>query len=76
MAPNNQQNDKNPDGVTQNPATERQQRPGTNPDQPANADYDYRPDFGESGGAVKHNPELNDETVQKPAPKTNKPEKQ
>src|SRR3978361_205496 len=30
-------------------------RPGTRPGQPAaNEDYDYRPDFGTSGGAVEY----------------------
>nr|MBA3872498.1 hypothetical protein [Anaerolineae bacterium] len=30
-------------------------RPGTRPGQPAtNDDYDYRPDFGTSGGAVEY----------------------
>jgi len=76
MAPNNKQNDKTPNGVTPNPVQDRQQRVGTDPKQPANADYDYRPDSGETGGAVEHNPEIKEETVQKPAPKANKPEKQ
>jgi len=65
---NNQQNDKSVNGV--NPAlVKNKQRPGTDPKQPANADYDYRPDFGETGGGVEHNPELNTDTVQNPTPK-------
>ena len=68
MAPNNKQNDKTRNGVTQTPVQEGQQA--------ANADYDYRADSGETGGGVEHNPEVKEETVQKPAPKTNKPDKQ
>jgi hypothetical protein len=65
MATPNKQHDKTLNGV--NPkSVQRKQRPGTGD---ANADYDYRPDFGESGGAVEHNPELNNDTVQKPAQK-------
>lgn len=76
MTSNNQQNDKNRNGVTQTPVQEGQQRLGSDPKQPANADYDYRPDSGETGGGVEHNPEVKEETVQKPAPKANKPENQ
>ena len=71
----NQQNDKSVNGV--DPASDKnKQRPGTDPKQPANEDYDYRPDFGVTGGGVDHNPELNNEPVQnsrkKPAKKPKK----
>jgi hypothetical protein len=35
---------------------QKKQRPGTDPKQPSNDDYDYRADFGESGGGADHNP--------------------
>ena len=64
----NKQHDKTLNGV--NPTTvQRKQRPGSDPKQPSNADYDYRPDFGETGGAVDHNPELDN----KPVRNTRKP---
>lgn len=65
---NNQQNDKSANGVNK-PSKQNKQRIGTAPGQPSNADYDYRPDFGETGGAVEHNPELDKDTVQNPAQK-------
>jgi hypothetical protein len=68
MATPNKQHDKTLNGVNPNSA-QRKQRPGTSPDQDANADYDYRPDFGQSGGGVDHNPELKTDTVQKPIQK-------
>lgn len=46
------------DGQAGSPATP--ERPGTDADQPANADYDYRPDFGQTGGGAEHNPEVKD----------------
>lgn len=38
----------------------KKDRPGTDPKNPTNADYDYRPDSGETGGGVEHNPEVDD----------------
>ena len=64
----NQQNDKSAKGVKQTPVKDKQ-RIGTDPDQPTNEDYDYRPDFGVTGGGVDHNPELNTDTVQSPTQK-------
>ena len=68
MTTQNKQNSKNPKGmaVTTN---KQKERPGAAPEHPSNADYDYRPDFGTSGGAVEHNPELDKDTVQNPPPK-------
>jgi len=65
---NNKQHDKSSNGVRQSP-DKNKQRIGIDPKQPSNADYDYRPDFGETGGGVEHNPELNTDTVQNPAQK-------
>ena len=31
----------------------QKERPGASPEHPSNADYDYRPDIGTSGGAVE-----------------------
>ena len=75
MMTNNQQNDKSVNGV--NPTdVKRKQRPGSDPKKPSNADYDYRPDFGETGGGVDNNPELNTDTVQNPTQKPDeKPKK-
>ena len=68
----NKQHDKTLNGV--NPTSvQRKQRPGTDPKQSSNADYDYRPDFGETGGGVDHNPELNKESVQTKTKPTDKP---
>ena len=64
----NQQNDKSANGVKQSPDPSKQ-RMGSDPKQPSNADYDYRPDFGETGGGVDHNPELKTDTVQNPSQK-------
>ena len=68
MTDHNKQHDKTPNGMTQTP-DQNKQRIGSDPKQPSNADYDYRPDFGTSGGAVEHNPELDKDTVQNPPPK-------
>jgi hypothetical protein len=64
----NKQHDKTLNGVKPTPVQQKQ-RPGTDPKQPSNADYDYRPDFGVTGGGVDHNPELNTDTIQNPAQK-------
>lgn len=53
--------------------TKPEDRPGSSPEQPANADYDYRPDEGESGGGEEHNPELDKESLKNTSSK--KPEK-
>ena len=74
MTTPNKQHDKSDTGVKQTP--DDKQRPGTNPEQPNNADYDYRPDFGKTGGGVDHNPELKTDTIQKPSQKpVDKPKK-
>ncbi len=39
------------------------QRPGADPNQPANDDYDYRADSGQSGGGVDHNPISDTQTM-------------
>lgn len=41
----------------------KKDRPGVDPKNPTNADYDYRPDRGDTGGGAEHNPEVNDELV-------------
>ncbi len=41
----------------------KKDRPGTDPKNPTNADYDYRPDRGDTGGGVEHNPEVDDQLV-------------
>ena len=64
----NKQHDKTLNGVDPTPVQPKQ-RPGTDPKQPSNADYDYRPDSGETGGGVDHNPELKTDTVQNPSQK-------
>jgi len=68
MTDQNKQNDKTPNGVKTTPE-QKKERPGAAPGQPSNADYDYRPDFGTSGGAVEHNPDLDKDTVQNPPAK-------
>ena len=71
----NQQNDKSVNDVNPTPVKYKP-RPGTDPKQPANEDYDYRPDFGVTGGGVDHNPELNNEPVQNmPKKVTRKPKR-
>lgn len=58
MTPNEKDNKK----VEQYPAEKevKKDRPGTDPKNPSNADYDYRADKGETGGGVDHNPEVDD----------------
>lgn len=39
------------------------QRPGSDPNQPTNDDYDYRADLGKTGGGVDHNPMSDTQTM-------------
>jgi hypothetical protein len=68
MATPNKQHDKTLNGVNPTPVQPKQ-RPGADPHRPSNADYDYRPDFGETGGGVEHNPELDNKSVRNTNPK-------
>jgi hypothetical protein len=57
-------NDKNKNTNKYPSETEpKKDRPGTDPKNPTNADYDYRADRGDTGGGVDHNPESNDQLV-------------
>ena len=47
-------------------------RPGSDPSQPANEDYDYRADLGQTGGGVDHNP-MSDTQTMKMVGKSDKP---
>jgi hypothetical protein len=73
MTTPNKQNDKRSNGVKQTPNKNRE---GAITGQSPNEDYDYRPDFGKTGGGAEHNPELKTDAVQHPSKKpADKPEK-
>lgn len=43
----------------------KKDRPGVDPKNPTNADYDYRADHGQTGGGAEHNPEVDDQVGEK-----------
>jgi hypothetical protein len=44
-------------------SNQTKQRAGSDPNQPANDDYDYRADSGQTGGGVDHNPMSDTQTM-------------
>ncbi len=77
MSDHDEPTDKHLHVVTGTP-NQKKQRPGSDPNQPTNDDYDYRADSGKSGGGVDHNPMSDTQTMAvvgkstKPRPKSRK----